>query len=173
MYEPSFCYFGFRYVLVSGITGEQAKSLRLTYIVCHSDIKRTGDFSCSDEIANRLYEACIRSDLANFYYFPTDCPHREKNGWTGDAAMSAVQIMYNFEAGKSLSVWMDNIRKAQRQSGEIPGIIPTSGWGFKWGNGPAWDSVLVSVPAAVYDFTGNDKILNDNADAIWKYIEYL
>lgn len=173
VYEPSFCYFGFRYVLVSGITGEQAKSLRLTYIICHSDIKRAGDFSCSDEIANRLYEACIRSDLANFYYFPTDCPHREKNGWTGDAAMSAVQIMYNFEAGKSLSVWMDNIRKAQRQSGEIPGIIPTSGWGFKWGNGPAWDSVLVSVPAAVYGFTGNDKILNDNADAIWKYIEYL
>ena len=173
VYEPSFCYFGFRYCLVAGITEEQSKSLKLTYIVCHSDIKRVGNFICSDKTANRLYEACIRSDLANFYYFPTDCPHREKNGWTGDAALSAEQFMYSFEAGKSLSVWMDNIRKAQKKSGEIPGIIPTAGWGFAWGNGPAWDSVLVNVPSAVYDFTGDEKILADNADAIWKYIEYL
>jgi alpha-L-rhamnosidase len=117
VYEPSFCYFGFRYCLVSGITQEQAGNLKLTYIVCHSDIKRVGTFSCSNDIANRLYDACMVSDLANFYYFPTDCPHREKNGWTGDAALSAVQMMYNFEAGKSLSVWMDNIRKAQKTSG--------------------------------------------------------
>ncbi|MGI6716064.1 MAG: family 78 glycoside hydrolase catalytic domain [Eubacteriales bacterium] len=173
VYEPSFCYFGFRYCLVSGITQEQAGNLKLTYIVCHSDIKRVGTFSCSNDIANRLYDACMVSDLANFYYFPTDCPHREKNGWTGDAALSAVQMMYNFEAGKSLSVWMDNIRKAQKTSGEVPGIIPTSGWGFKWGNGPAWDIVLTAVPSAVYDFTGDETILSDNANAIWSYMQYL
>ncbi len=173
IYEPSFCYFGYRYCLVAGITEKQSKSLELTYIVCHSDIKQIGAFRCSDETANRLYEACVRSDLANFYYFPTDCPHREKNGWTGDASLSAEQFMYNFEADKSLAVWMDNIRKAQKDSGEIPGIVPTAGWGFKWGNGPAWDSVLVNVPAAVYDFTGDETVLADNADAIWKYIGYL
>ena len=142
-FVPPFTYHGFRYVLVEGIDEAQATESLLTYLVMNSDLKERGNFSCSDETVNLLQLFTRRSDLANFYYFPTDCPHREKNGWTGDASMSAEHMLLNLHAENSLREWMRNVRKAQRIDGALPGIVPTSGWGFAWGNGPAWDSVCI------------------------------
>ena len=70
-YTPSFTYHGFQYVLVTGITPEQATSDLLTYVVMNSDLKERGGFTCSDPTVNTLQELTRRSDLANFYYFPT------------------------------------------------------------------------------------------------------
>ena len=173
IYEPSFTYFGARYCLVSGIDETQAKSLTLDFEVCHSDIRRRGFFACSNPVANDIYTNCIRSDLANFVYFPTDCPHREKNGWTGDASVSAEQFMTNFAAGRSLAEWMRHIQKAQNEQGALPGVVPTAGYGFAWGNGPGWDAVCVNVPYSVWQFDGNTDILRENADLIDKYFDYL
>ena len=133
-------------MLVRGITEEQATEDLLTYVVMNSDIKERGDFSCSDPIANTLQEMARRSDLANFYYFPTDCPQREKNGWTADAALSAEQMLLNFEPEVSYREWLRNIRKAQNDEGMIPGIVPTDTWGYGKGFGPAWDCILVYLP---------------------------
>ena len=69
-YMPRFTYHGFRYVLVRGITKEQATPELLTYVVFHSKLEERGGFQCSDEIVNRLQEATRRSDLSNFYYYP-------------------------------------------------------------------------------------------------------
>ena len=170
---PPFTYHGFQYVLVEGIEEEQATESLLTYLVMNSDLAERGGFSCSDETANTLQLFTRRSDLANFYYFPTDCPHREKNGWTGDASMSAEHMMLNIKAETSLREWMRNIRKAQAINGSLPGIVPTSGWGFAWGNGPAWDSVCANVPYYVYKYTGDDGILFENADMIFRYLNYI
>ncbi|MBR4072493.1 MAG: family 78 glycoside hydrolase catalytic domain, partial [Clostridia bacterium] len=131
-YMPTFTYHGFRYVEVSGITEEQATNDLLTYIVMNSDIKVCGGFVTSDKTVNTLQEMTMRSNLSNFYYFPTDCPHREKNGWSADAALSAEQMLLNLTVNKSYREWMHNICKAQRGDGAIPGIVPTSGWGFDW-----------------------------------------
>ena len=92
---PHFTYHGFRYVYVTGITEEQATKDLLTYYILNSDIKQIGSFSCDNEIVNKLQEATVRSDFSNFYYYPTDCPHREKNGWTADASLSAEQMLLN------------------------------------------------------------------------------
>ncbi len=81
---PSFTYYGFWYVLVQGLKEEQAGEELLTCLVMNSDLRHIGGFSCSDETANTLFEMAQRSDLANFYYFPTDCPHREcVSGYAG------------------------------------------------------------------------------------------
>lgn len=172
-FVPPFTYHGFRYVLVEGIDEAQATESLLTYLVMNSDLKERGGFSCSDETVNLLQLFTRRSDLANFYYFPTDCPHREKNGWTGDASMSAEHMLLNLHAENSLREWMRNVRKAQRIDGALPGIVPTSGWGFAWGNGPAWDSVCVNIPYYVYKYTGDDAILYENADMIFRYLNYI
>ncbi len=171
--SPSFTYFGARYCLVYGIDEEQAKTLTLDFGVCHSDLERRGFFACSNPVANALYANCIRSDLANFVHFPTDCPQREKNGWTGDASVSAEQFMTNFECLRSFSEWLKHIQKAQRPDGELPGIVPTGGWGFDWGNGPGWDAVCVNLPYAAWKFDGDTEILRDNADMIDRYFDYL
>ena len=172
-YTPHFTYHGFRYVLVSGITAEQATSELLTYLEMSSDIKKTGDFRCSDETVNKIQEATVRSDTSNFFYFPTDCPQREKNGWTADASLSAEQVLLNLAPEKSYKEWMRNIYKALNDRGQLPGIIPTGGWGYHWGNGPAWDNVIVYIPYYTYKYCGDRQILEELAAPLMRYLNYL
>ena len=172
VFTPKFKYDGFRYAYVEGLLPEQATPEALTYLVMNSQLESRATFSCSNDTMNRLFEMARRSDLANFYYFPTDCPHREKNGWTGDAAMSAEHMLLNLRASKSLREWLTNIRAAQRMDGALPGIVPTGGWGFKWGSGPAWDIVSVYLPYYVYLFDGDVEIIRENAPMILRYLQY-
>jgi len=172
-YIPPFTYHGFRYVLVEGITRQQATEDLLTYKVISSKMEKRADFSCSDDIINKLYEMTCRADKANLVYVPTDCPHREKNGWTADISLSAEHIIMNMTAEKTLGEWMRNVSKAQRASGELPGIIPTAGWGFEWGNGPVWDSVCVYIPYYIYKYTADIGIVKENLPMISKYLDYI
>lgn len=170
---PKFTYDGFRYVFVTGITEKQATPDLLTYIVCSSNKRINGNFSCDNEIINKIQEATIRSDISNLYYFPTDCPHREKNGWTADAAISAEQMLINIAPEQCYKEWMRNIYKAMNADGAIPGIVPTAGWGFAWGNGPAWDIVIVNLPYYTYIYRGDKNIIDEAAEPVNKYIHYL
>lgn len=172
IYSPSFTYHGFRYVFVKGITKEQAKPELLTYLVMHADLKERGNFSCSDPMINTLQEITRRSTLANFYHYPTDCPQREKNGWTGDAQLSAEQTVINLEPDISWMEWLRNIRKAQEEDGKLPGIVPTGGWGMGLG-GPAWDAVLMNLPFYLYQYRGNTEVLKENEAAIFRYLHYI
>ena len=170
---PKFKYDGFRYAYVEGLEPQQLKEDTLTYLVMNSDLKPRAEFECSDDVLNKLQQFTRRSDLANFYYFPTDCPHREKNGWTGDASVSAEHMLLNLTAEKSLKEWLANIRKAQNTEGALPGIIPTGGWGFAWGNGPAWDSVCVNLPYYIYKFTEDTEVIKENTSLIMRYLCYI
>lgn len=139
----------------------------------NSDLKERGGFTCSDPTVNTLQELTRRSDLANFYYFPTDCPQREKNGWTADAALSSEHLLLNLSPETSYREWMRNICKAMDDRGALPGIVPTGGWGFHWGNGPAWDNVLLYLPYFVYLYRGDKTILEESAASILRYLHYL
>ncbi len=173
IYTPTFTYHGFRYVKVTGITPEQATKDLLTFVVFHSDLKSMGSFSCSNETVNKLQEMTRRSDLSNFHYFPTDCPQREKNGWTADAALSCEQMLLNFNPETSYREWMNNVRKAQSPEGVVPGIIPTANWGYDELNGPAWDSALFYLPYFTYIYRGDTAMITESAEAFIKYFKYL
>lgn len=171
IFEPQFTYHGFRYVVVLGIDESQATPDLLTYIVCSSALEERGNFKCSDDTVNRLQAMTRNATISNFYYFPTDCPHREKNGWTGDANMSARQTLLNLNPENSYREWLANIRKAQRKNGEIPGVVPTGSWGYNVG--PAWDAVLINLPYFTYLYRGDKEILKENAHAIFAYADFL
>lgn len=172
-YTPSFTYHGFRYVFVTGITEDQATAELLTYLVMNSDLKECGKFTTSDKTLTALQDMTTRSVLANFYYFPTDCPQREKNGWTADAALSAEHTLLKFDATASYREWLRNICAAQNTVGALPGIVPTGGWGFKWGNGPAWDCVLAVLPYYSYKYRGDKQMIRECSGAFVKYLHYL
>ena len=173
VFEPMFTYHGFRYLYISGITESQAKPELLTYLVMSSGLEERGSFLCSDETANAVYRMARRSDRSNFYYFPTDCPHREKNGWTGDAQVSAEHMILTMGVEKSWREWLHSIRKAQTESGKLPGVIPTDVFGYDWGNGPAWDRVLFELPYLIYKYRGQTDVLKENAHAMLGYLEYI
>ena len=174
-YTPYFTYHGFQYVFVEGIEEEQAREDLLVYNVMNSDLKKCGNFVCSNECVNAVQKMVERSDLANFYYFPTDCPTREKNGWTGDASFSAEQMILNFNVEKSMEEWFKVVRFQQEPSGALSGYYPTPGWSMVYGDypGPAWDSFLFEIPYKLYLYRGNINIIKDNAEAMFKYLKYI
>lgn len=173
IFFPQFTYHGFRFAFVEGITAEQATEELLTYAVFNTDIPLRSHFECSDSVLSALYDITIRADLSNFHHFPTDCPHREKNGWTGDASVSAHQLLLAFDCAEALGVWLESARYAQTPEGKLPGIIPTSTWGYAWGSGPAWDAVIFNVPYYIYRYDGRVDIIADNADMMEKYLHYI
>ncbi|MCS7048698.1 MAG: glycoside hydrolase family 78 protein [Verrucomicrobiae bacterium] len=168
-WAPRFTYHGFQYVAVSGA----AEVVELTACVVRTGFERIGWFECSDPDLNALEACTVRSYESNFVGIPTDCPHREKNGWTGDAQVAVETGLFHFEAGLSYRHWVQTLVDTQRPSGQLPGIAPSAGWGYNWGNGPAWDSALVIIPWQVYVFEGDTKILECAYDAMRRYVDYL
>lgn len=172
-YLPFFTYYGFRYARVTGISEEEATPELLTYVVMNTALSDMGGFACSDETCNALFAMTRRSDLANFFHFPTDCPHREKNGWTADAALSSEQMLLLFNPERNYRFWLRAITRAMNAEGALPGIVPTGGWGFAWGNGPAWDSVLIELPYRIWQMRGDLTPARECAGAILRYLHYL
>ncbi|MBQ4560643.1 MAG: family 78 glycoside hydrolase catalytic domain [Tyzzerella sp.] len=171
VWKPEFVYHGFRYVELSGLETEPQKDALKAYFV-HTDLRKKGDMHTSNDLLNWIYDAGIRSFLSNFHGFSEDCPHREKNGWTGDAVISAGYAVCQFDMLTAYCKWMSDIVDSQRDSGQLPGIVPTSGWGYNWGSGPAWDSALFFLPYELYLETGDTSCLDIVYDAADKYLNY-
>ena len=172
-YTPDFTFYGFRYAKVEGITEQQATEELLTYLVMSTALKERGGFSSSDKTLNALEEMSRRSTLSNFIHYPLDCPHREKNGWTGDAVISAEQTMLRFDPEYNYKTWLQSLACDQDSKGAVPCINPTSGWGYEWGSGPAWDRVIVELPYQEYVLRGQLTLARTVAGTMLKYFEYL
>lgn len=172
-FESQFNYKAGRFLALFDLTDEEAKTVEIEAYKVSSIPKQVSNFSCDNEVINRLQQLVINSDISNFFYFPTDCPHREKNGWTGDAALSAEQLLINFDCVVQFKEWLKSIVKAQNETGTIPGIVPTDTWGFAWGNGPGWDTVLFELPYRTYLYSGDKEVLEMVHEPIIKYLAYL
>lgn len=68
---------------------------------------------------------------------------------------------------------MRSIYKALNDNGQLPGIIPTGGWGYHWGNGPAWDNVIINLPYFTYIYRGDKEILEELSTPLMRYLNYL
>jgi len=173
VYEPRFTYNGFQYVEVAGLKAAPTAET-IEACVVHTDFGDAGAFSCGNDLVNRLQQAILWAYRSNFVDgYPTDCPHREKNGWTGDAQLACEQAMYNFQNTAAYEKWVGDLIDEQRPDGNLPGIVPTSGWGYTWGNGPAWDSALLIVPWNLYVYQGDLRILERAYPAMRQYVDYV
>ena len=173
VYEPRFTYDGFQYAEISGLKAAPTAATVAACVV-HTDFADAGSFACGNELLNKLQTAILWSYRSNFVNgYPTDCPHREKNGWTGDAQLASEQAMYNFQNTAAYEKWIGDLMDEQRPDGNLPGIVPTSGWGYTWGNGPAWDSALVIIPWMLYVYQGDVRILEKAYEPMRKYVDYM
>ncbi len=172
VWEPCFVYHGFRYVEVRGFPGEASLENLLARVI-HTSFDKCGFFECSNEQFNTIQKMTRWSYRSNFHGYPTDCPSREKLGWTGDAHLAAEQAMYNWCNAASYTKWMDDFKDEQRPTGALPGIVPTSGWGYRWGNGPAWDSAYILIPWYLYEYKGDERILAEHYEGHKRYVDYM
>ena len=171
VYEPSFAWVGCRYVYVRGITKAQATKNLLTYVLLSSSADRHVEFTCSNKKLNALYQNIINSNLSNFYYFPMDCPQREKNGWSGDAMLSAEQYCLQFNCLPSLHEWLFNFQKAQRENGQLPLVVPCGENAFQGDKVmPAWDGAAIEIPYRLYQYYRDKTSITENMPMMLKYL---
>ena len=132
-----------------------------------------GKIESSNPTLNKIWEAANHSYLSNLFGYPTDCPQREKNGWTGDGQIAVETGLYNFDGITVYEKWLADHRDEQQPNGVLPNIIPTSGWGYHWANGPDWTSSLVIIPWNIYLFYGDSRLLKQTYDNIKNYVDYI
>lgn len=172
-YSPRFTYMGFRYISVAGI---EAEDIEVAAWALYSDVERIGDFSCSNEMLNRLQSNIVWGAKSNFVDIPTDCPQRdERMGWTGDIAVFSPTACFNFDMSRFLNKWMLDLQAEQLKTGGVPNTIPLQGFGF-----PAtmpvmavdwWDDACVLVPWAEYQARGDVEILRKYYPGMKKYVK--
>jgi len=151
------------------VTGD-AQLISIRARCFHTDLPCAGGIETDFEPVQSLHKACVRSTLTNFHHIPTDCPHREKNGWTGDAHLSCEQALFNLDMKLAYQKYMDDLVDGQRPNGAISCISPTSIWGYNWGTGPTWDAALFEIPWQVYRYTGNKQLLARYQQSMERYL---
>ena len=172
-YSPRLTYMGFRYVSVEGI---DEKDIEVSALALYSDLERIGDFSCSNEMLNRLQSNIVWGAKSNLMDIPTDCPQRdERMGWTGDIAVFSPTACYNFDMSRFLNKWMLDVKAEQFPGGGIPNTVPRQGYGFPttmpdmavdW-----WDDACILVPWAEYRARGDVELLRKYYPVMKKYVK--
>ncbi len=170
-FTPSFTYHGFQYVEVESSKPVDLTKESLTALFVHTDVKPIGSFACSNQTLNKIWEATRQSYLSNLHSIPTDCPQREKNGWTADAHISVDLGLLNYDAITVYEKWMDDFIENQRYKGDITGIVPSCNWG--WGKGPVWDAAMFIIPNALYEYYGDSRCIQKMIPTLDRYLTYL
>jgi alpha-L-rhamnosidase len=172
-FMPRFNYKGFQYVEVSSSAPVILAKENLTGYFMHSDVPPVGTIQSSNPTIDKIWWATNNSYLSNLFGYPTDCPQREKNGWTGDGQIAIETGLFNFDAITIYEKWMADHRDEQQPNGVLPSIIPTSGWGYEWGNGPDWTSSIAIIPWNAYLFYGDTTLLSLCYDNIKRYVDHI
>ncbi len=122
-FEPRHTTHGFQYVGIDGHPGP-LRPEDVTGVVVHTDLLRTGWFSCSDDRLNRLHEAAVWSFRDNACDVPTDCPQRERAGWTGDWQLFCPTATFLYDVAGFSAKWLRDLRADQWPDGRVPNILP-------------------------------------------------
>lgn len=173
-YKPHTTFYGFRYVRVDKFPGGKDKVTPSTFkaICVHSDLKRTGKISTSNEKLNKFISNVFWGQLDNFLDVPTDCPQRdERNGWTGDAQVFMKTACLNYKVDKFYEKWIGDLMLNQGDNGGIPHTVPraicdnhsSSGWG---------DAATI-CPWEYYLAYGNKELLKKHFPMMKKWLEYV
>ena len=171
-FTSHFTYHGFQYVEITANKPIKLTTKNMVAYFMHSDVPSIGQMNSSDSILNKIQKATNASYLSNLFGYPTDCPTREKNGWTGDAQIAIETGLFNFDGITIYEKWLADHRDEQQPNGILPAIIPTDGWGYG-GNGPDWTSSIAIIPWNIYLFYGDDNLLRSCYDNIKKYVDYI
>ena len=171
-WEPRFTFHGFRYAEIGahGPTLQPPGPEAITAVVCHSDMERTGWFSCSDERITRLHENVVWGMRGNFLDVPTDCPQRdERLGWTGDINVFGTTAAHLYDCAGVLASWLADLAAEQGADGVVPLVVPNA----LEGTFPAavWGDAAVIVPWVLYQRFGDDGVLRDQYASMRAWVE--
>lgn len=165
-YFPHFCWHAFRYIEVSN------NAEIVTVNVVHYDSAVTSGFESDNEVLNWLYKTYLRTQLDNMHCgVPSDCPHIERLGYTGDGQLCAEAVMLMTNSRLFYKKWMGDIADCQDvETGHVQHTTPFCGGG---GGPAAWGGAIVVVPYVYYKTYGEKDAVEQYFPNMLKYIEYM
>jgi alpha-L-rhamnosidase len=170
-YAPRFNWFVFSAVEIKNWYGE-LKPENIIAETVNTDVEESATFETSNPLFNRINEIWKRSQKDNMHGgIASDCPHRERNGYTGDGQVSCVAVMHNFSAKAFYQKWIADMLGAQdKKTGYVPNGAP---WQPGCGGGVAWGAAICIMPWEFYLHTGSLDMLAINYDGMKEYIRYM
>ena len=169
VFLPHFTFHGFRYIAVEGI--DDMRPEMFTACVMHSDMEKTGKFSCSNEKVNRLQQNIAWGQRDNFLDVPTDCPQRdERLGWMGDAQVFSWTAAFNRNTALFFTKWMRDISADSSLENGVPHVVPDI-LGINSSSG--WSDAAVIIPWVVYQTYGDKRILEEAWKCMHEWVDYI
>ena len=176
VFEPRYTTHGFQFVRVEGLD-EDLDPANVSAAAVHTDLKRLGHFASSDERLNWLHQAADWSFRGNACDVPTDCPTRERSGWTGDWQLYAETAAFLYDVREFNRKFLTDVRINQKPDGMVMNIAPferisTEGIPGASNGSSGWGDVLVQAPLMIYRAYGDTDQLAENFDAMVAWIEF-
>jgi alpha-L-rhamnosidase len=176
VFTPRFTFRGFRYVEITGYPGrptlETLQGLRL-----NSDVTPVGEFSCSNELFNRIYDISRWTFLSNMFSVQSDCPAREKFGYGGDIVPTCDAFMLNFDMHQFYSKVVNDFTDAAQDDGGLTETAPYVGIaaeGFGGRSGPiGWALAHPLLQARLYQYYGDKRIIERHYAVSRRWLEFL
>lgn len=173
-YKTKFAIFGFQYMEID--TDTEIKADDFSAIAVYSDMEETGFFDSSNELLNKFVTATKWSTKSNSTDLPTDCPTRERHGWTGDAQIFFTTAAYLFDYSAFSKKYLTDIYDWQKKNGKLPQIVPEGGVDFYMAamNGSVgWADAGVLIPYRFWKQYGDINIIKQYYDRMKKYAEFM
>ncbi len=173
-YKTRFAVFGFQYALLE--TDAAWKPEDFTAIAVYSDLEQTGFFESSNPLLNQFVKNTVWSSKGNFLDVPTDCPTRERHGWTGDSQIFFDTASYLFDYAAFAKKHLNDIYDWQKKDGNLPQIAPAGGVDFYMAtmNGsPGWSDIGILLPYRFWKKYGDRKILEQHYEGMKRYASFL
>jgi len=171
-FRPHFTWQGFRYIRIKG-TIKTINKDNFTAVTLYSDMRKTGNFSTSNDLLNQLQHNIQWGQYGNFLDVPTDCPQRdERLGWTGDAQVFTATASYNMNVDNFFCKWMKDVAADQLPNGSVPWVIPNV-LGENESGSAGWADAATIIPWNLYLYYGNEDILKSQYASMKAWVEYM
>lgn len=174
---PKFFYQGYRYLqveLTPAADGRLPVVESLQSVVVHSDSPAAGDFSCSNDLFNRIHNLIRWAQRSNLAHVITDCPHRERLGWLEQYHLNGPALRYDFDLTRLYAKSFQDMEDSQLANGLVPDIAPeyiAFGGGFR--DSPEWGAAFILAAWQHYVWTGDTAVLGAHYGGMANYLRYL
>lgn len=171
-YRPRFTYMGFRYMELSGAAYQPGM---IKAYALHTEMERTGYFSCENPLVQKLYENQVWGQKSNYVEVPTDCPQRdERMGYTGDGQVFALTGAYNFNTDAFWKNFLRDLELGQLDNteGYVCATVPQTGpAGIGFISMLGWGNAVTILPEMMYRQFGDEEALPCQYESMKLFVE--
>jgi alpha-L-rhamnosidase len=171
IWEPRFTSHGFRYVEMTGFPGRPTLNSLEGHVV-NDDVRAAGEFTCSNELLNKIYHAIVWGTRGNYRSIPTDCPQRdERHGWLGDRSEESRGESFLFDNSNLYAKWLRDIADAQKPDGSVPDVAPAY-WPI-YSDNVVWPSSSVIIPEMLRQQFDDTRIIARHYPSMKLWMTYM